>query len=195
MKRQDRIAEKMMEFFERLDENRLYRKIMINPWSYTTGAILLALLALTHIAVLETSWVVSGSFTVWGGKLLYSLGIDVPKWKYFIENPGLKRSLLIPILKNGASLRNIGIILGALTASLFASEFKISKIRNRKEIVGAVLGGFLMGVGSRIASGCNVGAFFSAVMSFSLTGWIFGIAAFIGAAIGSKIFLNYIIKK
>ena len=184
-----------MEIFNNIEKNKFYRKILVNPWSYTTGAVLLALLALAHIAVFETSWVVSGSYTVWGGKLLYSLGIDVPKWKYFIANPGLKRSLMIPVIRNGTALRNIGIMLGALIASLLASEFKISRIRNKKQIIGAVAGGFLMGVGSRIASGCNVGAFFSALMSFSVTEWFFGIASFIGAAIGSKILLNYIIKK
>ncbi len=184
-----------MEIFKNLEENKFYRKIMVNPWSYTTGAILLSLLALFHIAVFETSWVVSGSFTVWGGKLLYSFGVDVPKWKYFIVNPGLKRSIMIPIIRNGTALRNIGIILGALIAALLASEFKISKIRNKRQIIGAAAGGLLMGIGSRIASGCNVGAFFSALMSFSLTGWFFGMATFIGAAIGSKLLLDYIIKK
>lgn len=184
-----------MKFLNKLENNSFYKKIVIEPWSYKTGAILLALLALAHIVIFETSWVVSGSYTVWGGKLLYNLGIDVPKWKYFIENAGLKRSLMIPIIKNGASLRNIGIILGALLASLLSSEFKFSKIKNKKQIIGAIVGGFLMGVGSRIASGCNVGAFFSAIMSYSLTAWFFGIATFIGAVIGSKILLNYILKK
>lgn len=183
-----------MKIIDEIEESKLYKKILINPWSYTVGAILLALLALLHIAILETSWVASGSFTVWGGKLLYNLGIDVPKWKYFIANPGLKRSLVIPILKNGPALRNIGIILGALIASLLASEFKITKIKNKKQVIGAIAGGFLMGIGSRIASGCNVGAFFSSLLSFSLTGWFFGIATFIGALIGSKIFVEYIIK-
>ena len=183
-----------MEVFEKISNNKIYRKIAVNPWPYTIGGILLALLALAHIALMDTTWVVSGSFTVWGGKLLYTLGIDVTKWKYFINNPGLKRSILVPVVRNGAALRNIGIIVGALIAALMASEFKISKIRNRKQVLGAIAGGFLMGVGSRIASGCNVGAFFSAVMSFSLTGWIFGISAFIGAVIGSRIFLKYIIK-
>lgn len=184
-----------MKIFENIAENKFYKKIFINPWTYTTGAVLLAILALAHIVVFETSWVVSGSFTVWGGKMLYSLGIDVPKWKYFIDNPGLKRSLMIPIIRNGTALRNIGIVLGAFIAALLASEFKISKIRNKKQIIGSVIGGFLMGIGSRIAAGCNVGAFFSALMSFSMTGWFFGIAIFIGAAIGSKIFLDYIMKK
>lgn len=184
-----------MKFLEKMENSRLYRKIVIEAWTYKTGAVLLALLALAHIIIFETSWVVSGSYTVWGGKLLYNLGIDVPKWKYFVENPGLKRSLMIPVIKNGASLRNIGIILGALLASLLASEFKISKIKNRKQIIGAAAGGFLMGVGSRIASGCNVGAFFSAIMSYSLTAWFFGISAFIGAIIGSRILLSFILKK
>lgn len=184
-----------MEIIEKIEKNKIYNKIFVEPWSYNVGAILLAILALSHIVILGTSWVASGSFTVWGAKIFYFLGVDVTKWKYFINNPGLKRSIFIPILENGPALRNIGIILGALIMALLASEFKITKIKNKKQIIGAIIGGFLMGIGSRIASGCNVGAFFSALLSYSLTGWFFGISTFIGAAIGSKILINYIMKK
>ena len=90
---------------------------------------------------------------------------------------------------------NIGIILGATLATLLASEFKIKKIKGKKQLFGAVLGGFLMGAGARLASGCNIAAFFSALSALSLTGWFYGLSAFAGAFIGSKILLNYIIKE
>lgn len=181
-----------MKIFEDLNNNDLYRKIFIKPWSYRTGAILLALTGILHILLINSAWGISGAFTIWGGKIFQILGINVAEWRYFANSPNLLKSLETPILKSGGSIRNIGIILGALISSLLASEFKFSIIKNKKEIIGSIVGGFLMGIGARIASGCNIGAFFSAITSYSLTGWLFGIFTFIGAYIGSKIFLKYI---
>ena len=90
---------------------------------------------------------------------------------------------------------NVGIIAGAALATLFASEFKLRKIKGKKQLFGAVAGGFLMGAGARFAAGCNIAAFFSALSALSLTGWFYGISAFAGAFIGSKILLNYIMKE
>jgi uncharacterized membrane protein YedE/YeeE len=47
-----------------------------------------------------------------------------------------------------------------------------------------------MGYGAGIASGCNIGAFFSATASLSLSGWIFGVGLFIGSYFGAKLFLR-----
>ena len=50
----------------------------------------------------------------------------------------------------------------------------------------AVLGGLLMGIGARLALGCNIGSFFSALPAFSLHGWSFMVFIFLGAAVGSS---------
>lgn len=182
-----------MNFLNKLNENNTYKKIFVKPWTYKTGAILLTVVALLHIILLNSAWGITGPFTIWGGKILQALGINVSEWQYFTNNPGMLKNLNTPILKHGGSVRNIGIILGGLIAALLASEFKFSTIKNKKEIFSSIAGGFLMGVGARIASGCNIGAFFSAIMSYSLTGWLFGIFTFFGAYIGSKIFLKYVL--
>lgn len=44
-------------------------------------------------------------------------------------------------MNDGGSIRNLGIILGALLATLFASEFKLKKIKSKKQIFAAALGG------------------------------------------------------
>lgn len=49
-----------------------------------------------------------------------------------------------------------------------------------------------MGYGARIAFGCNIGAFFSGVASMSLHGWIYVVFIFLGAWIGSKLLVKYL---
>lgn len=94
-------------------------------------------------------------------------------------------------MNDGGSIRNVGIILGALAATLFASEFKLKKIKSKKQVVAAVLGGLLMGYGARLANGCNIGALFTAIASLSLSGWIFGLFLLVGAFIGSKLLAKF----
>ena len=88
-------------------------------------------------------------------------------------------------------MRNLGIIIGALFATLLASQFKFKKIKSKKQIIAAVLGGLLMGYGARIGFGCNIGAFFSGIASMSLSGWVYGIFLFVGAYVGSKLLVKF----
>lgn len=184
-----------MEFFNKLSQNETYKKIMKTPLSYETGAILLGITATVYLAIFKSAWSVSGPFTVWGAKILWLIGIDTTKWSYFIAHPGLKRAIVLPIFKSGGSVCNTGIIIGAALATLFASEFKVKKIRNKKQLLAGIIGGFLMGFGARLAAGCNIIALLCALSALSLTGWLFAASLLIGAFIGSKILLNYIIKE
>jgi len=44
-----------------------------------------------------------------------------------------------------------------------------------------------MGYSASLGIGCTIGAFFSAIPSFSLSGWLFGISLGLGAYIGTKV--------
>ena len=61
----------------------------------------------------------------------------------------------------------------------------------------AVIGGLLLGYGARLASGCNIGAFFSGVASGSLHGWMWFIAAFAGTMVGTRLrpFFGLIVER
>lgn len=183
-----------MEFFNKLSQNAIYRKLMKTPLSYNAGAALLGVAAIAHLAVFNRAWGVTGTFTVWGAKIFRMLGIDTTEWAYFVAHSGMGKSIVTPILKDGGSIRNIGIIVGATLATLYASEFKIKKIKGKKQLFGAVAGGFLMGFGARFAAGCNIAALFSALSALSLTGWFFAASLLVGAIIGSKILVNFILK-
>ena len=69
----------------------------------------------------------------------------------------------------------------------YAGEFKLRAPRQRRRYVQSVAGGCLMGYGAGIAIGCTLGAFFSAIPSLALSGWIFGIALLAGAGLGTRI--------
>lgn len=94
---------------------------------------------------------------------------------------------------NGSSFSDFGIIFGALLATLLASQFKIKKIKSKRQALAAIVGGLLMGYGARIAFGCNIGALFSGTASMSLHGWIFMIFLFLGAFVGGKILVKYLL--
>ena len=64
----------------------------------------------------------------------------------------------------------------------FTSELQITK----KQAAMYSLGGLTMGFGTRLAQGCNVGALFTPISNFSLSGWVFLIFMIIGGIISNK---------
>ena len=56
-----------------------------------------------------------------------------------------------------------------------------------RSLMAAVIGGLLLGYGSRLAYGCNIGAYFSGIASGSLHGWVWLVAAFIGNSVGVRL--------
>jgi len=160
---------------------KLWEFFFKKEWSYTTGAVLLTAIAVALVLVTNSAWGVTGVFSTWGGKVLSWFGVNVDSWPGF--NGAVAKYRFAP---NQTSLTDVGIILGALLAVLLAASFKFKKIKSGKQVGAAILGGLLMGIGARIALGCNIGNFFSALPVFSLSGWVFMIFIFIGAMVGSK---------
>lgn len=183
-------APKKEKVFNRVAKNEFYKKWLKSAWPYITGAVLLSLFQIVTLATTKNPWGVSGTFANWGAWLYELFGGNVDKWYYF-SSEGARATLDAGILSHGGSIQNIGIIFGALLATLLASQFKFKKIKSKKQIIAAVLGGLLMGYGARIAFGCNIGALFSGIASMSLSGWIFAIGMFGGAVVGSKLLVKF----
>jgi len=174
----------------KISNNDLYKKWLKTAWPYLTGAVLLSLFQIVTLASTGNPWGVSGVFANWGAWIYESVGGSVDKWYYF-SSTGAQSTLENGFLNHTGTWRNIGIILGALLATLLASQFKIKKIKSKKQLIAASLGGLLMGYGARIAYGCNIGALFSGIASLSLSGWVFGVAMFAGAVVGSKLLVKF----
>ena len=177
-------------FWDKVSKNTYYKKIFKNPFTYVTGAVLLALFNIAIFAATGSPWGVSGTFAYWGAWLYRLVGGNVDKWWYF-SSEGAQATLNAGILNHTGSWLNVGIIFGALLAALLASQFKFKKIKNVKQVLAATAGGLLMGYGARLAGGCNIGALFSSIASLSLSGWVFAIFLFIGAFLGSKLLAKF----
>ncbi|WZL71648.1 YeeE/YedE thiosulfate transporter family protein [Clostridiaceae bacterium 35-E11] len=171
-------------------ENKYYKAWLKGAWPYVTGGILLAIFQIATLATTDNPWGVSGPLANWGAWLYQAVGGNVDKWYYF-SSKGAQATLTGGFINDPGSIRNLGIIAGALVATLLASQFKIKKIKSLKQVAAATLGGLMMGYGARIAFGCNIGALFSGISSLSLSGWVFAVFMFMGAVVGSKLLVKY----
>jgi hypothetical protein len=176
--------------FKKLNNNKFYKNWFKSAWTYVVGAILLSVFQIVTLATTGDPWGVSGPFANWGAWMYRAFGGNVDKWYYF-SSEGAQATLSRGFLNDPGSIRNIGIIFGALLATLLASQFKIKKIKARRQIVAAVIGGLLMGYGARIGFGCNIGALYSGIASLSLSGWVFAVFLFLGAMAGSKLLVKF----
>jgi uncharacterized protein len=61
-----------------------------------------------------------------------------------------------------------------------ACTVRLRELQRKSKAIPAVIAGFLFGYSSRLAFGCNVGAFFSGISTGSLHGWAWFAAAFVG---------------
>ncbi|MDR3494977.1 MAG: YeeE/YedE thiosulfate transporter family protein [Ancalomicrobiaceae bacterium] len=178
-----------------LKRQSAFQSVFVQPWSYITGGVLLAVVASALLQSTGSVWGVTTALTYWGAWAWGLVGGDPHSWAYFHEvshglafnKPGLN------ILNHAGSVVDLGLIFGALASALLASQFKIKAIKSGRQATAAILGGLLMGFGARLSFGCNIGALFSGLPSMSLHGWVFMLFIFIGAIIGSKLLVTLFI--
>ncbi len=130
-------------------------------------------------------WYITTQEAQWGGWIMQKLGINNMDSIYF----GLDNGLPNPLL-NAPGFMSIGIILGASIMALSRREFKW-KLPTWETAFFALVGGTLMGIGARLAMGCNIGAFFATVTNGDPSGWIFLFGMVLGAYVGVKAFAWY----
>lgn len=170
-----------------LKKNEYYLTVFKNPWTYVKGAVLLSIFQIVSFAATVNPWGVSGAFAYWGAWIFELFGGNVDKWYYFSNSATLDAGFI----NSASSLRNVGVIFGALLATLLASQFRIKKLKSWRQVIAAMLGGLLMGYGARIASGCNIGALFSGISSLSLSGWVYALFILLGAFVGGKLLTKF----
>jgi uncharacterized protein len=85
------------------------------------------------------------------------------------------------------SVMDIGIVLGAMLAAALAGRYAPVWRLPMRSLVAAIVGGLLLGYGARLAYGCNIGAYFSGIVSGSLHGWLWLVAAFFGNVVGTRL--------
>ncbi len=153
-------------------------------WPLWVGALLLAGLNGLTLWLSGKAWGITSAFALWGSKVLDVVGVDVQGWDYWQANAAAYQE---GVLGNVTSVMDLGIILGALVASAAAGSWTLHKRIPGRLALGAIVGGLLMGYGARIAYGCNIGAYFGGIASFSLHGWLWGVLALGGTFLGLKL--------
>lgn len=153
------------------------------PWPLLAGALALALLNFTTLALAGRPWGVTSAFALWGGSVLQGFGVPVGNWSGF-DTPVMQKALAAGPLADITSVMDFGIVLGALLASGMAGKFLPVWRIPLSHLLASVIGGLLLGYGSRIAYGCNIGAFFSGIASGSVHGWVWIVFALIGNRAG-----------
>jgi uncharacterized protein len=156
------------------------------PWPLFVGAIALVLLNFATLALSGRPWGVTSAFALWGAKIFAALGIDVANWPYWAAHANAG-ALAAPVTHDVTSVMDIGIVLGAMTAAALAGRYApVWKVPARS-LIAAVVGGLMLGYGARLAYGCNIGAYFSGIVSGSLHGWLWLVAAFAGNVLGTRL--------
>jgi uncharacterized membrane protein YedE/YeeE len=158
-------------------------RVVRGSWPLWVGALLLAGLNAVTLWVSGGAWGVTFAFAMWGSKILDAIGIDVLSWTFW-QDPANLAKYHQGFWGEKTSVMDLGIIVGALIASAAAGAFILHRKVPLRLGIGAVVGGILMGYGARIAFGCNIGAYFGGIASFSLHGWLWGVMAIVGTFAG-----------
>ncbi|ARF15944.1 YeeE/YedE family protein [Sporosarcina ureae] len=160
-----------------LPTERGWKRVFRGSWPLFAAAIALAVLNALTLMTRGTPWGITSAFALWGSKIASVLGFDVASWGYW---QGANASALeASIFADSTTVLNFGVIIGAFVASAAGGLFKFTRV-TVGNFAASVMGGLMMGYGARLAFGCNIGAYFGGIASFSLHGYIWGILAMAG---------------
>lgn len=171
-----------------LNSETTYKKLFVNPWSLKMGAVALAIIFALLMGVTKAGWGASTPYGLWFGKVLMLFGISPESLANYskVMSAG---AFSTPFFEHAISVQNFGILVGTtiylLTAGKLSRTFTSELNISLSEGLLYALGGLAMGVGTRLSKGCNVGALYTPIAQFSLSGWIFLVVMIIGGVLGN----------
>jgi uncharacterized membrane protein YedE/YeeE len=168
----------------------LGRMVFVKGWPVVVGGVALAILNI-FLYTYRHPWGVVAGLGIWADKLANTVHLGAGELLGRASLAGCAFEPDTASVLGHMPLLNLGVIVGAFIAASLASEFKLRVPKQPLRYVQSIGGGALMGYGAGLALGCTVGAFFSAIPSLALNGWIFAGALGLGAYVGVKI-LNYL---
>jgi len=155
---------------------------------YIIAAIVIAVLAIANLVVAGQPWGVVYGLGLWVAKGTVAAGVDLSNSAFWAA-PATYERVNASLLTDYTSLTNIGIMTGAFMVASWrvgGLSQKLPQLPMRAWLA-TIVCGFLLGYSSRLAFGCNVGAFFSGISTGSLHGWAWFIAAFTGSIFGVRL--------
>lgn len=151
------------------------------------GAVLLALFAVVNLIVAGQPWGIVYGLGLWGAKIATALGMDLTAnayWGRVAQQAHIHASVLTDV----TSITNFGLLAGAMIAATWrGTACPPPEAQRVSQWIAAIVAGIALGYSSRLAFGCNIGAYFSGISTGSLHGWIWFIAAFAGSLVGVRV--------
>ncbi len=147
------------------------------------GAVLLAVLAVLNLLLAGQPWGIVYGLGLWGAKLVTWAGADLGA-NAFWGRPVQQAQIHSSVLTDVTTITNLGLLVGAFIAAHHRGTTNPEVRASLKQWLAAIAAGLLLGYSSRLAFGCNVGAFFSGISTGSLHGWVWFAAAFAGSVVG-----------
>ncbi|EEG77647.1 YeeE/YedE family protein [Dethiobacter alkaliphilus] len=165
-----------------------------SSWPYGTGAVLLAVGNMALLYLWGRPWGITSGLTHLTGWAGWQLGLPVLDWQFFSAAVPGGVAADSSFLQHPLLCLALAMVLGGFLAAVLNNEFRLRRPRRAKYSYFALTGGILMGYGSRLSFGCNIGALFSGIPSLSLHAWAFFFAVLLGAALGGKVLLRYVMS-
>jgi hypothetical protein len=164
----------------------LWQSVFVNGWTPITGGIALGAINVLMYTGYQP-WGVVGELSRWTMGTSDVVGLPVGPLK------GVEKVAAGCVALTGGGryvpplMLNLGIVAGSFTAASLAGEFKLRVPRQPVRFLQSLGGGVFMGYGAGLAIGCTIGAFFSAVPSLALSGWVFALSLAVGAYLGVQV--------
>jgi uncharacterized membrane protein YedE/YeeE len=151
------------------------------------GAVLLAVFAVLNLVIAGQPWGIVYGLGLWGAKIAAALGMDLASnafWGRAAQQAHIHASVLTDV----TSITNFGLLAGAMIAATWrGNACPPPEAQRASQWIAAIVAGVALGYSSRLAFGCNVGAYFSGISTGSLHGWIWFAAAFAGSLVGVRL--------
>ena len=148
------------------------------------GAVLLALFAVLNLVIAGQPWGIVYGLGLWGAKTATALGMDLVSNAYW-GREAQQAHIHASVLTDVTSITNFGLLAGAMIAATWrGNACPPPEAQRASQWIAAIVAGIALGYSSRLAFGCNVGAYFSGISTGSLHGWIWFVAAFAGSVLG-----------
>jgi uncharacterized membrane protein YedE/YeeE len=151
------------------------------------GAVLLAVFAVLNLVIAGQPWGIVYGLGLWGAKVASALGMDLAS-NAFWGRAAQQAHIHASVLTDATSITNFGLLAGAMIAATWrGNACPPPEAQRASQWIAAIIAGVALGYSSRLAFGCNVGAYFSGISTGSLHGWIWFAAAFAGSLVGVRL--------
>lgn len=155
-----------IEYFQGFREIEDWRAAAKRPWDPRTAAIgitVVAVLWFTHVSIVG----ITGPESRWTGYILQTAGFNAEGYDYWgsilFAGEGVRVTTDMVMITF--------VLVGAFVAAYWSGDFRL-RFPRRRRLPNALVGGFLMGAGSRLAPGCNIGNIYSGLAELSVHSFI-----------------------